>query len=189
LETLGSVGGITPRVLDAVRGREKARFAEMRRPLMAVMVGGDTKRGKVSEAQWRAFADDLAQMSKSVGMVVTPSRRTPAHALTILREALPEAWIWDGEGDNPYLGMLACADCVLVTDDSINMASEAAASGSPLAIYPLVGEGGKIARFHKAMIERGHAEWFGGVPTASAGPLDETGRAAEAVAALIGSGA
>ena len=104
----------------------------------------------------------------------------------MIAEALPHADFWDGTGENPYFGMLACADALIVTDDSVNMASEAAATGQPVAIYPLLREGGKIALFHERLIETGHAAWFDGTLShAENGILDETQRAAEEVAALL----
>lgn len=187
IATLGSVNRITPDLLATEGERWRPAFAALPRPLVAVLIGGATKRTPLTAEAVARFAEDLRQLSKSgLGLTVTASRRTgDAHAQA-LRAALPDAWFWDGTGDNPYVGMLACADAIVVTDDSVNMASEAAATGKPVAIYPLLREGGKIARFHDALIAHGHAEWFGGAaPTASAGPLDETGRAAQAVAALL----
>ena len=180
--TLGSVGRVTPELLTAARETWTPRFAPLTRPLIAVLVGGDTKRKQVTKADWRSFASDLAALSQTAGMVLTLSRRSGAVGEAILREALPDAMIWDGQGDNPYFGMLACADAIIVTDDSVNMASEAAGSGAPVALYPLLREGGKIAHFHTALIAQNHAAWFKGeIPTAPQIALDETGRAAQAV--------
>lgn len=186
VETLGSVGRVTPALLSTAKQTWTPRFAHLTRPLIAVLVGGDTKRKKVTEEEWRTFASDLAALSKTAGLVLTLSRRSGTLGESILRDALPGAMIWDGQGDNPYFGMLACADAIIVTDDSVNMASEAATTGAPLALYPLLREGGKIAHFHKALIALHHAVWFEGkIPTASQGALNETDRAARAVAALI----
>ena len=186
VSTLGSVGKVTPSRLAEAKEEWTPRFADLPRPLMAVLVGGDTKRKKASEADWLKFAEGLSALAAKSGMVITTSRRTGAFAETCLRAALPDAMIWDGEGENPYFGMLACVDMIVVTDDSVNMASEAAAAGKPLAIYPLLQEGGKTARFHETLIERGHAAWFdGSVPTACAGSLNETERAAKQIAAMM----
>ena len=184
--TLGSLGRITPDKLAEAATRWTPKFAALKRPLLAVLLGGDTKRKKVTAQRWTKLAEDLAAFAPQTGLVITTSRRTGPAAEAILREALPEAMIWDGQGDNPYLGMLACADAILATDDSVNMASEAASTGKPVALYPLLEEGGKIARFHADLIAAGHAQWFDGtLPTASNGMLDETDRAATAVIRLL----
>ena len=40
--------------------------------------------------------------------------------------------IWDGTGANPYFAFLHHADHVLVTEDSANMAAEAASTAKPV---------------------------------------------------------
>ena len=60
-------------------------------------------------------------------LIASPSRRTPA-ALTVAIEALVSChggFCWDGRGDNPYASILALADHVIVTADSVNMIGEA----------------------------------------------------------------
>ena len=51
---------------------------------------------------------------------------------------------------NPY-PILGIADAVIVTSDSVNMASEAALTGKPLLIAAWQPETGRIAAFHQAM--------------------------------------
>lgn len=185
--TLGSVHRVSPDLLNAARSEWADTFAALPRPLIAVMIGGSTRRSPMTDAMAADFAGNLrALVEHGAGLAITASRRTPtAHAQQI-RAAVPEANFWDGTGTNPYFGMLACADALVVTDDSVNMASEAAATGKPLAIYPLLREKGKIARFHQRLIDAEHAHWFdGSVPNTRAMPLDETGRVAARVAALL----
>ena len=185
--TLGSVHRVTSDRLDEAKRDWSAKFDALPRPLIAVMIGGSTKRTAMTDAMATALAEDLRALSDhGAGLTITASRRTSeAHARQI-RAAVPKAHFWDGTGANPYFGMLACADGMIVTDDSVNMASEAAATGKPLAIYPLLREGGKIAHFHNRLVDAGHAQWFDGtLPSTQAGSLDETGRAAARVAALL----
>ncbi len=187
LQTLGSLGRVSDDLLEAERVHWQPKFSALQRPLMAVLIGGHTKRKTVQDAAWMRLVGDLQALSAETGLVITLSRRTEKGLEARLRDALPDAWIWNGQGDNPYFGMLACADFILVTDDTVNMASEAASAGKPLAIYPLLEEGGKTACFHDALITAGHAERFNGLPgnNATAAPLDETGRIAEKIAGLL----
>ena len=119
---------------------------------------------------------------------MTPSRRTGAAGLAVLRErfaGLPGR-IWDGTGDNPYYAYLAVADAVLVTADSVSMVSEAAATGKPVHILPLPGGDAKFARFHEAMREAGITRPFAGdIENWTYVPPDDTARAG---AALRGAG-
>ncbi len=45
--------------------------------------------------------------------------------------------LWDGAGKNPYLAMLAAADAIVVTADSVNMVGEACATGKPVLVFDL----------------------------------------------------
>lgn len=189
IATTGSVNRITPALLDRAREAWHAVFAPLARPRIAVLIGGTTKRRALDPARFARMVDDLGALSRATGgsAIVTASRRTGAENVARLRAALPDAWIWDGTGDNPYAGMLAWADAILVTDDSVNMASEAASTPAPVMLYPLLGESGKLARFHRSLIGKGAAMPFDGtLPTRAGAPLDETARAARAVLARLG---
>ena len=95
-------------------------------------------------------------------------------------------WVWDGEGANPYSAFLAVADAILVTEDSTNMAVEAASTGKPVHILPLPGGSPKFARLHADLRERGAARPFTGeLAPWSYEPLRETERAARAVIAAL----
>jgi mitochondrial fission protein ELM1 len=43
--------------------------------------------------------------------------------------------LWTGGGENPYPSFLAHADVLIVTADSINMTSEACATGRPVYVF------------------------------------------------------
>ena len=97
-----------------------------------------------------------------------------------IREAVgARGFIWDGQGANPYPGLLGHADAVLVTEDSVNMASEAATTGLPVHVYPLRGRSPKIARFHASLEARGASRRFDGtIGRWSYPPLAEADRVA-----------
>ena len=70
--------------------------------------------------------------------------------------------IWDGEGPNPYFAFLKFADHILVTEDSANMAAEAASTGAPVHILPMIPlkPADKFSRLHADLRERGAARPF-----------------------------
>src|SRR5207245_4006518 len=112
--------------------------------------------------------------------VVTPSRRTGAAGVALLRQRLAglSAEIWDGTGDNPYYAYLAIADALLVTADSVSMVSEAAATGKPVHILELAGGDAKFARFHETMRKAGITRPFTGqLECWRYAPPDDTARA------------
>jgi len=124
-------------------------FARYRRPLAAVLLGGSNGRYRFGAAEAHVLAAQLALVARDYGLVITPSRRTGADALGILRAALEPlgAWIWDFSGENPYFGMLACADALIVTADSVSMVSEAVATSAPVYLVRLPGRSSRIGRF------------------------------------------
>ena len=89
--------------------------------------------------------------------LVTPSRRTGEENTALLKSALSAApaFVWDGTGENPYFGILGLADNIVVTADSVNMISEACATGKPVYVYDLPGGSAKSARFRDALLARG----------------------------------
>jgi mitochondrial fission protein ELM1 len=78
--------------------------------------------------------------------------------------------------------MLGAADHIFVTADSVNMATEAAATGKPIYVLAVDGPGGKLDRFHQSLQRRGCARPFRGkLETWTYPPLLETDRVAAAV--------
>lgn len=117
-------------------------------------------------------------------LLVSLSRRTSAAARLQLQTRLAPycALFFDGEGVNPYFAMLAGADHIFVTADSVSMATEAAATGKPIHVLAVDGPAGKLARFHDSLRRRGCARPFAGkLETWSYPPLLETDRIAAAV--------
>ena len=180
--TLGAVHRVTPAQLEAGARRFAPLLAHLPRPLVAVLIGGDNRVHRLTEARFAAFADQLAALARAgVGVAVTPSRRTAPGHVRMLRERLAglPAFIWDGSGDNPYFGLLGLADAVLVTEDSVSMVSEAAATGKPVHVVALDGGSGKFARFHQRMREAGITRPFAGaIERWRYAPPDDTARAA-----------
>ena len=182
--TLGSVHRVSAEALAIGREEWRSTFADLPAPRIAVLLGGATKRKPLAPERIDALAADLGALEGS--LLITASRRTGEDNVARLRAALPGAWFWDSSGPNPYPAMLGWADAVIVSDDSVNMISEAASCPAPVAVWPLLQEGGKIAAFRQALYQAGVAQPFAGaLPERSAPPLAETDRAARAVMALL----
>jgi uncharacterized protein len=182
MTTLGAVHRVTSERLAAGARRFAPLLAHLPRPLVAVLIGGDNRVYRLTPERFSKLAADLAALAQGgAGLAITPSRRTSAAAFAELRERLEglPAFIWDGTGENPYFGMLGLADAIVVTADSVNMVSEAAATGQPVHVVELDGGSKKFARFHRAMAEAGITRPFRGtIETWRYRPPDETARAA-----------
>jgi uncharacterized protein len=157
---------VTPARL-AVAAMEWARhFASLPRPLVAVLVGGANGRFRLDRAVAGRLGAELAAMMRrdGVGVAATPSRRTDPAAAAALREALVPlgGYVWDGAGENPYFGLLALADAIVVTIDSVSMISEAVATEAPVMLAPLPGRSRRNRLFVAAMEACGRARPFAG---------------------------
>ena len=179
--TRGAIHRVTP-VRLTEQGRRFPGLAGLPRPILGVLIGGANRSYRLGLDRLAAIAEAIAAILRAVGgsAVVTPSRRTGAAGLALLRQHLAglPAEIWDGTGDNPYYAYLAAADALLVTADSVSMVSEAAATGKPVHIIELEGGDAKFARFHAAMREAGITRPFTGrIENWSYSPPDDTERA------------
>ncbi len=142
------------------------RLAGLKRPLVAVLLGGNNGRYTLDTTVGGRLAADLAAMAQrdGVGIAVTPSRRTDPVVTELMRDALAPVggWVWDFTGDNPYFGMRALADMIVVTQDSVSMISEAAATSVPVYFAPLPGKSRRQGIFIDTMIQEGRVRPFEG---------------------------
>jgi len=163
------------------------------RPRVAVLIGGRSAAFDLPEEHAATLGDRIAEAVRKAGgsAMVTFSRRTPDAARRVLRERLAalRGVIWDGEGPNPYFAFLHAADHVLVTEDSANMAAEAASTGKPVHVLPMIAlkPAAKFERLHAALRAHGATRPFDGtLETWTYPPLNETERAAREVLKRLG---
>lgn len=179
----GAVNRVTRERLDQAAMQWAGRLAHLPKPRVAVLIGGNSGAHRLTPEFAAAFADKLATLCKRdhAGLMVTTSRRTGEEAEALIRERLSglPAFVWDGRGDNPFFGFLGLADAVIVTADSVNMVSEALASGKPVHVAALDGGSAKFDRFHQDLMRDGYTRPFTGrLENWSYKPLDDTARAA-----------
>ncbi len=189
ITTLGSLHQLEPRGLAVEAEKIRPRFAHLPAPLVAVLVGGPSKTYRMGVDCMEMLGAGLRRLvgTSGCGLVVLTSRRTGEANTAALGSALEGtgAYFWDGQGENPYRGLLGLADGLVVTCDSVNMVSEAAASGKPVYVAMFHSSSKRIHAFHQEMQDTGHARVFAGevdfgwVPA----PLLETPRVAAEIGA------
>ena len=182
LPTRGALHRITPGKLRSAASMWRERLGS---PTVAVLLGGSSRTHRFTSSHATALADSLTRIDGSI--VITPSRRTSPDIVAMLRRRLPEAWFWDGTGDNPYLGMLALAEHLVVTEDSVSMVSEAAATGKPVYVAAVGGGGARHRAFHALLREEGVTRPFdGGLASWHYEPIDDTARIAAEIRRRLG---
>jgi mitochondrial fission protein ELM1 len=183
LEITGSPHRVTPGKLASEYELFRDLLDPLPRPRVAVLIGGKSRSFdlKPERAARLAAEIELAVEGENGSLLLTFSRRTPATARDVLTGKLSHlpGVIWDGRPPNPYFAFLAAADYVLVTEDSTNMATEAASTGVPLFILEMDGVSPKFRRFHEELERLDVARPFGGTLYRwEYPPLRETERAA-----------
>ncbi len=181
-------------VLAEARAHWRGRLGTEDGRLVAGLLGGSNGRYRLDAAVAGRLAGELAALMRadpSLRVAVTPSRRTAPAVTSVLRAALGPlgATVWDGTEENPYVGMLALADAILVTGDSVSMVSEAVATDAPVFVVPLPGRSRRIGLFVDGLRRDGRVRLFDGtIAPFAARPLDDTAEAAQEMRRRLGLG-
>jgi uncharacterized protein len=183
IQTTGALHRVTAKLLRDEVVKWTPRFAHLRRPWVAVLLGGNNSFYRLGLKEITEIGTKLAALAQSegVGLLITPSRRTGDANMIRLREILrnSDTVIWDRKGDNPYYGMLGSAQSIIVTCDSINMLSEACSTGKPVHIIQLPGYSRKFMSFQRSLFATNRARPFNGtLQSWRYEPLQETNRVA-----------
>ena len=200
LVTTGSLNRLT---LDSIKSAMMALpsrwLTTTRHTAVAVMIGGDNRRYRITPEMADGMADRLARFAAGAKatLMIMASRRTPDGLVERLCANLPAggAMLPQKGEPNVYPGVLGLAQAVIVTSDSVNMASEAAITGKPVLIAPWQsataanpsGEAGRIRAFHDHMFAGSHtAPMAGTIPNGSFERLDEMAGLTEELLTLLG---
>jgi mitochondrial fission protein ELM1 len=186
LPITGSPHRVTPERLAAGVEQFRGQIDPLPSPRVAVLVGGTSKAFDLSSERAAEMARLIREGIEAAGgsLLMTFSRRTPEPARALLAARLRDlpGLIWDNQGPNPYFAFLGAADFVLVTEDSTNMAAEAASTGKPVFVLKMDGASDKFALFHRDLADRGAARPYRGeLQPWTYTPLAETDRAAQEV--------
>lgn len=178
---LGTIGGLHA-IDDARLAEGRARFTQLGdlpAPRTGVLIGATHPAQALDEEYFAALLRMLGRRHVEEGgsFLVSTSRRTPVDLAQRLRRDF-SAWpglVWTGaeQGENPYMGILGWADRFVVTADSVNMVSEACATGKPVHVFAPRRIPGKLGVFHDALMRAGHLSSIDFEPGTAAAPLRE----------------
>ncbi len=179
MQVLGTPHRVTAQKLADEKAHWKNIMKQYPPKRLSLIVGGATKNNPFTID----MADALVQAAKDLkpaSVLVTTSRRTPKEVVERLQKQLPKPCFFYRFGDkteNPYFGLLAWADKIIVTGDSMSMCTECCATGVPVFIYaPDDMMSAKHKRFHQSLYTAGVAAPVGGKTpkkTQSINPADE----------------
>ncbi|GJE36324.1 mitochondrial fission ELM1 family protein [Methylobacterium persicinum] len=181
----------SPHLVSAARLAEARKSPDRRLSALtgkrvAVLLGGDSRHLQFTDADIERLVRDLRRLS-GVGcsLMVTASRRTP-DSLRYAVQGLTRdtgGFFWDGDGGNPYIAMLALADSIVATSDSVNMVSEAVATGVPVLLSEIAGTPPRHGAMYAALKRAGALTGFDGtLVDLRYSPIDATPVIARALA-------
>jgi mitochondrial fission protein ELM1 len=207
--------------LAASADRWRDPFSGLPGPHIAVFVGGNSGPFTLGPRAAERLARQASQLIRDSGgsLLVTTSSRTPQVATRALQKNIDVPHFFhewsSGDDDNPYFGMLALGDQLIVTADSIAMVSEACATGKPVLLFDLGGMcplhqqprdfrlGGMlyaglmrwlwqplsrdITEVHRRLLSGDRVSWLGEAPVCAGIPREtDMERAVRAVRVLLG---
>ncbi|MGR6035938.1 MAG: mitochondrial fission ELM1 family protein [Candidatus Nitrosoglobus sp.] len=163
-KSIGAPHQVTQEKLDQAYKYFSYLFSGYTQPRLGVLLGGSNKVYSFDEVIARNLAKQLKILiAQGVSVMITPSRRTDAAVMNVLHEELAHSvYIWDGICENPYFGILAWSDLILVSCDSVSMISEACATCKPVYLLDLPGESGKFQKFHHYLKDLERIQWWDG---------------------------
>lgn len=201
LSMLGSLHPVDDAWLASAR-EDFSVLAQLPQPRTTLLLGGPSRHVGIDDKAMAAQLSQLASvLSRGRGsLLLTTSRRTPDAWRAMARElfaTIPGVrWFGSTEAgaaktgidgdDNPYPGLLAWADRIVCTPDSVNMLSEACATRVPVFVIDPARASGRLRRFHDSLLVRGRIRALDDVLGAfDVEPLRETARIAATVRARL----
>jgi len=138
---------------DRLRAAAEAwapRLAHLPRPLIALLVGGESGGFHLDRAKTRRLGRESDRLARSLGgsLLISTSARTPRHAAGELADHIQSpSFLFEWRpsvNDNPYLAFLALADQFIVTGESMSMLAEACATRRPVYIFDMKDRPGAV---------------------------------------------
>jgi mitochondrial fission protein ELM1 len=192
ISTLGSLHPINDDWLAAARQRF-AHFADLPSPRTAVLLGGKTRHARFDRMAFEVLASKLevALACNGGSVMLTTSRRTDRELRGVLAHRYDDTpgFVWRGakDGENPYDGLLAWADRIVCSPDSVNMITEACATRVPVFVFDPSRVRGRPRAFLDALLASGRIRAMDPqLAPFDVEPLRETARVAAEVRERLG---
>ncbi len=168
--SLGSLNVIDEKLLEEEKTKliEKKGIPEGKK--IGVLIGGDDQNYRISVNWVKKFMNLLKQIEGEKKFLITTSKRTAEPTVKFLRDYISQ---WENifyaefpgiSKESHYFGILALSDILIVTEDSINMISEAVSSGKPTLIVGVERKRNKKLIFDFTigkLVEEGYADYLG----------------------------
>jgi mitochondrial fission protein ELM1 len=122
-----------------------SRLMHLPKPYTGLILGGNSGPYTLGAKAADSIARQASRMAaqRNGALLISTSARTPKSVVQILKQVVSVPhylYQWQANGGaNPYFGILALSDELIVTADSVSMLSEACATGKPVYMAELGG--------------------------------------------------
>lgn len=193
IETFGAVHDLTTTKLEKAKKEAVNFFPLAKGPYLSIFIGGTDKKYTLTPSRMARLTSEIEHIAHQYkgSLLITGSRRTGQDNIDYLIHRFkgnPRVFVHDGQGSNPYLSMLALADAIMVTNDSVSMISEACFTGKPVHILALPDllPRKRIKQFLEDSVNAGYTRPFQGeIEHWTYTPLDEAKRIAPIIRAKL----
>jgi len=180
---------VSAAALAAARQNPDFWLSGLSSPRLAVILGGPSQHHHFGKAERDEILLILTMgIAAGFSLMVTGSRRTPPDLMAAIEQFLKQqipskAYVFDGQGENPYVSMLATADQIVVTGDSVNMIAESVATGAPVHVFEPSGGHRKMTAYIEALVHMGAVRrWRRKFESWTYEPIDATPKITEEIA-------
>ena len=167
ITTLGALNRVNSHTISIAKKHFENKFNFFEKPIVAVLVGGDSKHFRMEEKDIINLILKLNKIQKmtNITILTTFSRRTNSKIIDLFKLKLNnyKNITSDTDKQNPYMGYLAYSDYFIITEDSVSMVSEAANTGKPIYIHRLKGRSKKFESFYKQLYIKNIIRDFKGI--------------------------
>ncbi len=141
----GSLCSLEKEIIDKDTSKFIQTNANLTKPFIALVVGGDTKTKKYDPNLFGLFINRVSQIADKLAatLLITTSRRTSRACIKEIKNNIScQFYLFDWQEKanneqnlNPYYAMINLSPIVIATGDSISMISEILALGKSLYVF------------------------------------------------------
>jgi mitochondrial fission protein ELM1 len=155
---------VTAAALQQARQDFSSRYGSTSGFKVGVLLGGNSGPYRFDQAYARRLARELSAFAAGdeACFLISSSSRTPQTFLAQLKSHLRgqhDIHDWRDGGENPYSGILAWSQALVVSADSIAMISEAVATGKRVLLSEPSLAGSIGSKLYHSAISWGHKRW------------------------------
>ncbi|MFK7955943.1 MAG: mitochondrial fission ELM1 family protein [Lysobacterales bacterium] len=188
IATDGALHNVDEETLKLARN-QWPELANLGQPRVAVLVGASNGAYQIDRPYLERLLSGASQLAGRGTLMVTTSRRTPSPLQDFVRDWLTEhlatRFLLHADQPalaNPYSGLLAYADRIVVSSDSVNMISEALGTGRPVHCLTISTKNQRFSRFQGALLDSGRLSGLDDPGRSDYPPLRETVTVAHTIA-------